>query len=550
MEAPGHKAILAASGRLNNFWYEYNDSETVLVFVHGIFSDSHSCWLRQQAHVTSFWPDLVTKDPRLRQSSIYLAGYPTEFDSGDFPVAQCAREIIDALQRPEIDGQPPVLTFNRLVFICHSTGGIVVRYMLERYDELFADKAIGLALIASPSLGSGWATLASVAARYYNQRLGLQLRWNNAELEDIHWRFKDLVDQRSARMPGLFGREAAEHTLIYRDRIPRWIRWALPPRLKVVTTLSAGQYFGAVKILQGTNHFTAVKPDNVNHPAHLFLVDFAIAFGEFCEKAPVAPRPRFARTPALLASGIAPTPERAAIDNQPWPEKTRPESPVHGFLGEAGFRSQTELAVVAAVLVEDVSAFDRRFEIGVAEILQDPYFRALPALMTALRTREFGAAVDPDLRLRLADLVANLIFEAYVCFGRRQPDVDDEALYRKLTAKLLFQRLRAAGDRPLTLVLARSSGKRFDAVDLAVSESANHIKRADGHDVTAAVRAAERREPGAVVADYVSEVVLERLRFPGTIEARAFERIHPTKLRLMHDSDTGEFFSRKRPFGQ
>ncbi len=29
----------------NNTWFEYNESDTVFVFVHGIFSDSNSCWL-------------------------------------------------------------------------------------------------------------------------------------------------------------------------------------------------------------------------------------------------------------------------------------------------------------------------------------------------------------------------------------------------------------------------------------------------------------------------------------------------------------------------
>lgn len=185
------KTSLVAEVRRNNFWHAYNASDTVFIFIHGIFSDSHSCWQyedpRGQRQV--FWPNLIRGDRRLSELSIYLAGYYTAMDAGDFPVAQCAGQVLAALQRPDIDGSPPVLNFSRLVFICHSTGGIVARYMLERYKDKFADKAVGLALIASPSLGSGWATLAGLAARYYNQHLALQLRWNNPELEDIHARF-------------------------------------------------------------------------------------------------------------------------------------------------------------------------------------------------------------------------------------------------------------------------------------------------------------------------------------------------------------------------
>jgi hypothetical protein len=34
-------------GRHNNFWYSRTDSDRVLVFVHGIFSDSRTCWLHR-----------------------------------------------------------------------------------------------------------------------------------------------------------------------------------------------------------------------------------------------------------------------------------------------------------------------------------------------------------------------------------------------------------------------------------------------------------------------------------------------------------------------
>jgi len=43
---------------------------------------------------------------------------------------------------------------NSIVFVCHSTGGIVVRYLLESNWAQFKDKRVGLVLIASPSYGS------------------------------------------------------------------------------------------------------------------------------------------------------------------------------------------------------------------------------------------------------------------------------------------------------------------------------------------------------------------------------------------------------------
>src|SRR3989337_48550 len=98
--------------RLNNFWYARGGHPTVIVFVHGIFSNSRSCWLTTASAKPIFWPDLILSDPRVPDPSIFLAGYETDLDAGDFPVSQCARDIMDALRRPEIDGTRPALESN------------------------------------------------------------------------------------------------------------------------------------------------------------------------------------------------------------------------------------------------------------------------------------------------------------------------------------------------------------------------------------------------------------------------------------------------------
>jgi hypothetical protein len=272
--------------RINNFWYLRRNPARVLVFVHGIFSDSRGCWLFEDIDSMRrvFWPDIVSGDRRLGDVSIFLAGYYTALDAGNFPTTQCAREVFEALQREDTDGTPPVLDAQELIFVCHSTGGIVVRYLLERYQSNFREKGIGLTLISSPSLGSVWANVASLAARYYNQQLGLQLRWRNDALEDLHSRFRDLVNRRMELMPRLYGVEACETKFILREKIPQQIRRLLPNRLKVVNTLSAGQYFGDLKFIRDTDHFSIVKPDGPEHPSHEFLVTFLSGFQKFLQE--------------------------------------------------------------------------------------------------------------------------------------------------------------------------------------------------------------------------------------------------------------------------
>jgi hypothetical protein len=274
-------SLPVAAERLNNYWYAYNDSDTAVVFVHGIFATSRSCWLHRDKQSAVFWPDLLRVDGRFQDPSIYLAGYHTAVDAGDFPLDQCARQVLEALERPDVAGHPPVLDKRHLVFVCHSTGGIVVRYLLTRYGRVFHTRRIGLALIASPSRGSIWADVAAAASWYYNQRLGSQLQWRGEAIEDIHSRFKELTDSRAADFPGLFGMEACETQMVFRRSLPKFVKWFIPNRLRVVTAESAGQYFGQVKYLPGTDHFSSVKPDSLTHPSHEFLETFFRRFNAF-----------------------------------------------------------------------------------------------------------------------------------------------------------------------------------------------------------------------------------------------------------------------------
>ena len=154
---------------------------------------------------------------------------------------------------------------DRVVFICHSTGGIIVRYLLESRWSDFQNKTIGLVLIASPSYGAHLARYFRFLSRLYNQRLGAQLSWASWNLQDLDDRFKRLIAER--RIPRLFGIEALENHFVFHRK------W-LPDRYVVVSRESGGRYFGPPVLLRNTDHFSCVKPDNPDHPAHQLVADF------------------------------------------------------------------------------------------------------------------------------------------------------------------------------------------------------------------------------------------------------------------------------------
>jgi|GEM_PF-6544289 len=247
----------------NNLWYRNTDGDTVIVFVHGFLSDSRACWLSEDSR--TYWPQLISTDPQFAGVAIFLGGYYTEQDSADYGVRHAADELMSALKRRD-NLRKNVLDKKNVIFICHSLGGVVARYMIEKNFTDFADKNVGLILIASPSYGSEEANRLAWLAQLFGNQLGKDLKWGNETLKDLDSRFKDLIYQR--RLKNLVGVEAYEnHFIIHR-------RWWLSDISRVVTEDSAGRYFGAPKLLRNTDHFTCVKPTSRSHPTYELLIDF------------------------------------------------------------------------------------------------------------------------------------------------------------------------------------------------------------------------------------------------------------------------------------
>ena len=151
-------------------WIRKPQDGTSAVFVHGILSSGEACWRHENR---TYWPDLLKAEPELASLGIYVFTYQTEVFSGSYRLG----DIVDALkENMRIDG---VLESERLVFVCHSMGGLVVRkFLVERAVELIeAEKEIGLFLVASPSLGSSYADWLSPLARFFGHSQADALRF-------------------------------------------------------------------------------------------------------------------------------------------------------------------------------------------------------------------------------------------------------------------------------------------------------------------------------------------------------------------------------------
>ena len=242
-------------------WYVANDSPTAFVFVHGIFSDSRECWTSASG---DYWPQLLRTDQRFGSPSIYLGTYHTDFSSGLYRVPDAATELLSYMRVRDPRGRMPLLDKQNIVFIAHSTGGLVVRYLLERHQDLFKSKNIGLVLLASPSRGSAWADRLKLIRKTLNNKMAGQLERDNDFLDDLDRRFFDLVMQK--RLPGLVGTDLFENSFVMKGTIFN--------SSHVVSAQDSAAYFGAYRIIPNSDHFTIAKPTTLVHPSHQYLLEF------------------------------------------------------------------------------------------------------------------------------------------------------------------------------------------------------------------------------------------------------------------------------------
>jgi hypothetical protein len=261
----------------NTGWLYENDGDATLVFVHGVLSNNLGAWRHGRTKTAAdratapsiYWPELIRSDPRFQDIAIFLAGYHTAIDSGEYGIRRCADEVFNGLNVTDSRLRSPPIEKSKIIFVCHSLGGIVTRYMLTEQFQAFAGKSIGLFLIASPSGGSQYGNALSGICDLYRHQQGQELAWKSWALDDIDARFRRLLEER--RIPKLKGMELCEHHGPMRFPRLKFLPWRLPP---IVPAESAGRYFGPVVMVPESDHSSICKPRDPDDRVHTSLYHF------------------------------------------------------------------------------------------------------------------------------------------------------------------------------------------------------------------------------------------------------------------------------------
>lgn len=258
------------SSQSSPYWYKINDtSDTVIVFIHGIFGNSRDTWLytdQSSIDKSDYWPAIVFDDQQgFAKPSIFLAGYYTDPGSGEFGLTDISKELFNALNSRD-SANRRVLDKRNILFVAHSTGGLVVRHTLLHHKDVFRPKAVGLILMASPSYGSRLANTLGWVAAIFNNRLAKELQWGSSSIIELDNDFKDVVlDQ---ELPDLECREAVEnHFIVHFSWLPVF------SEASVVDRSSASRYC-KYEMIADSNHSSIVKPSEPAHRSHQFLARF------------------------------------------------------------------------------------------------------------------------------------------------------------------------------------------------------------------------------------------------------------------------------------
>lgn len=238
------------------------ESDTVIVFVHGLAGDAWETW--RDADAAQSWPCQLRLDPAFEKANLYLYGYETGLLGDQPPILKVAGELARAL-RPVLDAH------RQVIFIVHSMGGLVTAeaLMLLGSEHRHADLMRRVQLVmfyGTPGSGSALAS----AARRAELRLQLaELAAGSRVIDSIVQRWGE--SRRLQDVSRCFAEERAPGGWLVRKLSAMAMTLLGSEGGVIVDAPSAKAPCGGRGLtLDATDHFSLVKPASrpTQHPAY------------------------------------------------------------------------------------------------------------------------------------------------------------------------------------------------------------------------------------------------------------------------------------------
>jgi pimeloyl-ACP methyl ester carboxylesterase len=227
-----------------------------VIFIHGVLSSTTECWTNKNG---ISWPGLLLSERGLEGFGVYTFDYETSLFSGGYSIDDAVSSLHEWLKSLGLLGKVP------LVFVCHSMGGIIARRLVTRRAADFSNAPVGLFLVASPSLGSRYASMLSPVLSLFKHSQGSVLSYvdDNPWIESLDRDFKDMKEEGRV---AVFGKELSESRFLASQP---WISLG-----NIVTNLSAERYFGQPLKVAHADHKSISKPASADSIQHRTLCNF------------------------------------------------------------------------------------------------------------------------------------------------------------------------------------------------------------------------------------------------------------------------------------
>ncbi len=245
-------------------WYKNVESNTLIVFIHGIFSDNRTAWLADNC---AYFPEMLSSE--FPDASVILGGFYTAPASGSYDAVDAAQLIWDRLNDSVNSSGMRPIDRSQIIFVAHSTGGLVARQIIAAHPQAFVGKRVGLALLASPTRGSAWADVFSPISSLAGNTLAQELETDSQFLKTIDVDFQTFRTSPNVDVRGV---EIVEQKFLIKQGWWLWSSW----HWTLVDRASGAVYFGPAKVKPNANHFEVAKPIDKNDDTFLWTKAFYI----------------------------------------------------------------------------------------------------------------------------------------------------------------------------------------------------------------------------------------------------------------------------------
>lgn len=225
------------------------------------------------------------------------------------------------------------------------------------------------------------------------------------------------------------------------------------------------------------------------------------------------------------------------------------------YFDESGF-NQSGLSVLCCVITDEAIELGE----GVSQLKEDVlHNHRLRGILGDFNRNGFHHCDDHiEIRNLFVEYLATQSFEAYICYSiDSEPDHRND-LYDKMFGRMLKDRLQPYRNHQITVFYEQHDSKRQRRLDELTAIASRVCQEIDGfHHSSVDVRIveADKNEPCLAVADYICAIFCayynelhKQERSAGEpLAKRNFDALRG-KIRLIHDMDADQFYSRRRPF--